>query len=93
MKKFALAFSITLLTLCIPVMGAHADDGANPTATSVTAQQSAQPQSGEENNEPRHRITEEHLGLEALPITIVVGAVIIAIGLAVGIGRRRSSSE
>jgi hypothetical protein len=93
MKKFALIFSLALLALSIPLSGARAEDGASPTASSVTSQQSPQPQSGEENNEPRHRISEEHLGLEALPITIVVGAVIIAIGLAVGIGRRRSISE
>lgn len=34
------------------------------------------------------RIHEESHGLESLPIVIIIGALIIAVGLAYGIGRR-----
>lgn len=37
---------------------------------------------------PGPRIHEESHGLEGLPIAIIIGALIIAVGLAYGIGRR-----
>jgi hypothetical protein len=95
MKKFALslALGVTIATIAIlPISASLATPTATPNPSLYSAgTPSPTPESHSgESNEPEHRIRHEDNGLEIIPLAVVLGAIIIAVGLAVGIGRRRT---
>ena len=69
---------------------AFAETSESATETSVTALATPEPRDahGREIREPQEHNEHERNGLEGESLIIVIGALIIAVGLAYGIGRR-----
>ncbi len=88
MRKVSAVVSLLLLGLAVPLSPARADESPSTGPTPALYGSSATPASNEKL-EPEHRIRDDEHGFEAVQLSIVAGAIIIAIGIAVGIGRRR----
>ena len=95
MRKFALslALGLTIATIPIPLISTSiAAPSHSPNASlyaAGTPSPTSDPHPGT-SDEPEHQIQHDENGLEILQLAVVLGAIIIAVGLAVGIGRRRT---
>ncbi|MEI6648277.1 MAG: hypothetical protein WCO08_01410 [Actinomycetes bacterium] len=89
MRKFAAGFAVLVIATIFPLSMARADDASStPLPTAATAPAMPNTTENQQPGEERHRVDVEH-GFEANQITIVLAAIIVAGGLAIGIGRRR----
>jgi hypothetical protein len=88
MKKVSAVVALLILGLALPISPARADESPNASPTPALYDNGSTP-AGNEKLEPEHRIRDDEHGFEAVQLSIVAGAIIIAIGIAVGIGRRR----
>ncbi len=88
MKKVSALASLLLLALALPLSSARAEETPSTGPTPALYASDPTPASNEKL-EPEHRIRDDEHGFEAVQLSIVAGAIIIAIGIAVGIGRRR----
>ena len=87
LKKALAGAAIIFVATTFPLSLARADD-PSPTPALYSNSTPAPTTSGDHSGEERHRVDVEH-GFEANQITIVLAAIIVAGGLAIGIGRRR----
>lgn len=88
MKKFSALIGLLVLGLAIPLSPARAEETPSTSPTPALYDNPSAP-SHDEKREPEHRIRDDEHGFEATQLSIVAGALILAIGIAVGIGRRR----
>lgn len=98
MRKFALSLALGLVMAAIPIpliSTSFATPSHSPVASSYAAGTPSPTSDSHpgESDEPEHRIRNDENGLEILQLAVVLVAIIIAAGLAVGIGRRRTRNS
>lgn len=90
MRKVSVVIGLLFLGLALPLSPARAEETPSTSPTpALYANETTVVH--DEKREPEHRIRDDEHGFEAIQLSIVAGAIIIAIGLAVGISRKRRS--